>query len=209
MQKAFDRLNSMANRVLRVAYALWAVVHLSFTSLMWSLIVLSVLFLGFTATRNRQRFLLLIYIAAMCVVMALTALGLFLVLLGEVLTLSVDLVEIIVDGCSLLFELVTIALAYNLYLHLDPRNNVTLDELGTEASQAYPNDHSINIDLQQEFEQGNMDKLAQEPSPYAFNAQPNIVYSPYVYPVVGVDPNLSQAETMPHADVNPFQEPPK
>jgi hypothetical protein len=24
-----------------------------------------------------------------------------------------------------------------------------LDELGTEASQAYPNDHSINIDLQQ------------------------------------------------------------
>ena len=72
--------------------------------------------------------------------------------------------------------MVTIALAYNLYLHLDPRNNgtqlrskfffvllshtfvflflpfrhsVTLDELGTEASQAYPNDHSINIDLQQ------------------------------------------------------------
>lgn len=103
MQKAFDRLNSMANRVsgdhtrksmalqgilvllvvrttepsrlngklraefhifglqvLRVAYALWAVVHLSLTSLMWSLIVLSVLFLGLTATRNRQRFLLLI-----------------------------------------------------------------------------------------------------------------------------------------------------
>ena len=173
MQKAFDGLNSMANRVsgdhtrksmalqailvllvvrttepsqlngklraechifglqvLRVAYALWAVVHLSLASLMWSLIVLSVLFLGLTATRNRQRFLLLIvhcfllppsrepqrvvlmslflrayqYIAAMCVVMALTALGLFLVLLGEVLTLSVDLVEIIVDGCSLLFE---------------------------------------------------------------------------------------------------------
>lgn len=45
--------------------------------------------------------------------------------------------------------------------------------------------------------------------PMSMPVQPNVVYSPYVYPVVGVDPNLSQAETMPHADVNPFQEPPK
>jgi hypothetical protein len=37
--------------------------------------------------------------------------------------------------------------------------------------------------------------------------QPNSVYSPYVYPMAG--PGLTQAETMPQADVNPFQEPPK
>lgn len=141
------------------------------------------------------------YIAAMCVVMALTALGLFLVLLGEVLTLSVDLVEIIVDGFSLLFEVhatglvlwatfkhssaeltPTSAVGHHragvqplpspgpaqqrytvaiepfvlrslshafVFLFLPFWHSVTLDELGTEASQAYPNDHSINIDLQQ------------------------------------------------------------
>jgi hypothetical protein len=61
MPRTFSHLliqNSI--QVLRIIYAVWAVLHLSFTSLMWSLIVLSVLFLGLTATRNMSRFLLLV-----------------------------------------------------------------------------------------------------------------------------------------------------
>lgn len=46
-------------QVLRILYTVWAVLHLSITSFVWSLIVIGVLLLGLTAARNQQRFLLM------------------------------------------------------------------------------------------------------------------------------------------------------
>lgn len=139
---SYGYVNLHHKKGLSLVSAIWMLVELSLLSFVFDLIVAGLGLLGFTATRRRQRSLLLVvrsslpcgsafdrpthvacaqYVLGMSVVVGLSLLGLVLSILFSVLSFSIAVAYLVLSLVLISIQGLSVILAYSLSKDLDPK----------------------------------------------------------------------------------------